>query len=161
MPSFDIVSRVDLAEVANAVNGVLREISQRYDFKDSRSTLEHKDGVITILADDEMKLRQLQELLKGHCARRKVDANALDFAKPERAAGQALRQTVTLKQGIDRELAKRLIKDIKGLKFKVQASVQGDELRISGKKRDELQKVIAHVKGLDVDRPLQFRNFRD
>lgn len=161
MPSFDIVSRVDPAEVTNAVNGVLREIGQRYDFKNSRSTLDYKDGVITILADDDLKLRQLQELLKGHCTRRKVEAAALDFAKPEHAAGQALRQTVTVKQGIDRELAKRLIKDIKGLKFKGQASVQGDELRVSAKKRDDLQRVIAHVKSLDVDRPLQFRNFRD
>lgn len=161
MPSFDIVSKTDLAEVDNAVQNVLREIETRYDFKGSRTTLEHKDGVITINADDDLKLKQIHELLTGHMVRRKVDHRVLDFQTPEPAAGQAVRQTVLIKQGIDKELAKRLTKEIKGSKMKVQAAIQGDELRITGKKRDDLQACIQFVKGLDIEHPLQYVNFRD
>jgi uncharacterized protein YajQ (UPF0234 family) len=161
MPSFDIVSRLDLAEVDNALAGLAREIATRFDFKGSKSTVTHEDGVLKILADDELKLRQIQELLKVHMTRRKVDPGALDFKPPEKAAGQTMRQTVALRQGIARDIAKRIVRDIKDGKLKVQASIQGDELRISGKKRDDLQDAIALVRGLKIEQPLQYVNFRD
>lgn len=161
MPSFDIVSKTDLAEVDNALDGIRREIAQRFDFKGSKCTLERKEEDITLLADDEPKLKQMQELMKVYFTRRNVDPKALDFKTQERAAGDAVRQVVTVKQGIDRELAKTLTKDIKDSKIKVQVSIQGDELRVSGKKRDDLQEAIALVKKLEVDQPLQYVNFRD
>jgi uncharacterized protein YajQ (UPF0234 family) len=161
MPSFDIVSKTDLAEVDNALDGIRREIAQRFDFKGSKCTLERKENDITILADDEPKLKQLQDLMKVYFTRRNVDPKALDFKDKERAAGDTLRQMVVVKQGIDRELAKTLTKEIKDSKIKVQVSIQGDELRVSGKKRDDLQEAIALVKKLPVDQPLQYVNFRD
>jgi uncharacterized protein YajQ (UPF0234 family) len=161
MPSFDIVSKTDLAEVDNALDGIRREIAQRFDFKGSKCTLERKENDITILADDEPKLKQMQDLMKVYFTRRNVDPKALDFKTQERAAGDALRQVVVVKQGIDRDLAKTLTKEIKDSKIKVQVSIQGDELRVSGKKRDDLQEAIALVKKLPVDQPLQYVNFRD
>lgn len=161
MPSFDIVSKVDLAEVDNAVQNVLREIETRYDFKGSKSTLEHSEGVVTLHADDELKLKQLQELVRGHMARRGIDAGALEFKTHEQAAGQSVRQQVVVKQGLDKELAKRIVKDIKGTKMKVQVAIQGDELRVTGKKRDDLQEVIQFIKGQNIEQPLQYENFRD
>ena len=161
MPSFDIVSKTDLAEVDNAVANLMREVDQRYDFKGSNCRAEHTDGEISLFADDDQKLKQLQELLRGHVTRRKVDAGVLDFKTPERAAGQSVRQNVTVRQGIDSDLARRLVKEIKGAKMKVQVAIQGDELRVSGKKRDDLQAAIGFVKGLEVDLPLEFVNFRD
>ena len=161
MPSFDIVSKTDLAEVDNALAGITREIAQRFDFKGSKCSVERKDASITVLADDDGKLKQMHELLKVHFTRRNVDAKALDYKAVEKAAGNSVRQEVVVKQGIDKELAKRLIKEIKDSKVKVQAAIQGDELRISGKKRDELQEIIALVRKLDVEQPLQFINFRD
>jgi cyclic-di-GMP-binding protein len=161
MPSFDIVSRTELPEVDNAVQGAVREIATRYDFKGSNCSIERADTVLTIRADDDFKLKQVQELLRGHLARRKVDAGSFDFATPEKAAGNTLRQTVTIKQGVDRDLAQQLVKAIKGAKLKVQVAIQGDELRVSGKKRDDLQEAIALVKGLEIEQPLQYVNFRD
>ena len=161
MPSFDIVSKTDMAEVDNAVQGVAREIGTRFDFKGSKCTVERKDALITILADDDMKLRQIQELLKGYMVRRKLDATALEFKEPQKAAGNALRQEVVVKQGIDQALGKRIVKDIKDSKLKVQVSIQGDELRVNGKKKDDLQDAIAFVRGLKIEQPLQFVNFRD
>lgn len=161
MPSFDIVSRTDLQEVDNAVQGAMREISTRYDFKGGNCLIERSDETLKIRADDDFKLKQVQELLRGHMARRKVDAGAFDFAKPEKASGNTLRQTVTIKQGIERDLAQRVVKAIKGAKLKVQVAIQGDELRVSGKKRDDLQDAIELVKELEITHPLQYVNFRD
>ena len=161
MPSFDIVSKTDLAEVDNALAGIAREIATRFDFKGSQCSMERAELVITVLADDDLKLRQMQELLKVHFTRRKVDPGALDYKDPEKAAGNRLRQLVTIKQGIDAELARQLVKELKGTKLKVQAAIQGDELRVSGKKRDELQAAMATVRGLKIAQPLQFVNFRD
>ncbi|MGI8851713.1 MAG: YajQ family cyclic di-GMP-binding protein [Methyloceanibacter sp.] len=161
MPSFDIVSKTDLEEVDNALANMMREMSQRYDFKNSKSKIERKEAEITIDADDDLKLKQMHELLQGHLARRKIDAGILDYKAVEKAAGQSVRQKVLIRQGIDRELAKRLVKDIKDGKLKVQVTVQGDELRVSGKKRDDLQAVIQLVKGLSINLPLQYVNFRD
>lgn len=161
MPSFDIVSRTEIPEVDNAIQGALREISTRYDFKGSKCSIERKDETITINADDDMKLRQVQELLRGYLAKRQVDPGAFDFAKPEMASGNTLRQAVTIKQGVERELAQKIIKEIKGAKMKVQVAIQGDELRVSGKKRDDLQGAIDLVKGMKITHPLQYVNFRD
>ncbi|MDR3435654.1 YajQ family cyclic di-GMP-binding protein [Telmatospirillum sp.] len=161
MPSFDIVSKTDLAEVDNALAGISREIAQRFDFKGSHCSVERKDESITVLADDDMKLKQMHELLKVHFTRRNVDPRALDFKPVEKASGNSVRQLVVVKQGIDKDLAKTLVKELKDSKIKVQASIQGDELRISGKKRDDLQEAIALVKKLPVDQPLQYVNFRD
>jgi uncharacterized protein YajQ (UPF0234 family) len=161
MPSFDVVSRLDLAEVDNALAGIAREIATRYDFKDSKSSVARQEGVLTVVADDDLKLRQIHELLKVHMTRRKVDAGALDFKPAEKASGNMLRQTVTLKQGIDRELAKRLVREIKDSGLKVQAAVQGEELRVTAKKRDDLQAAIALLRGLKIEQPLQYLNFRE
>ncbi len=161
MPSFDIVSRLDLAEVDNALAGLGREIATRFDFKGSKSAVTREKETLTILADDEMKLRQVQELLKVHMTRRKVDPGALDFKPPEKAAGQSMRQTIALRQGIGQDLAKRIAREIKDSKLKVQAAIQGDELRVSGKKRDDLQAAIALLRGLKIEQPLQYVNFRD
>jgi uncharacterized protein YajQ (UPF0234 family) len=161
MPSFDIVSRLDLAEVDNALQGLAREIATRFDFKGSKSSVARDEMALTILADDEMKLRQLQELLKGHMVRRKVDPSALDFKPPEKASGQSQRQIVALKQGIASDTAKEIARAIKDSKIKVQAAIQGEELRVSGKKRDDLQATIALVRGLKIAQPLQYVNFRD
>lgn len=112
-------------------------------------------------ADDDFKLKQVQELLRGHMARRKVDTRAFDFQKPEKASGNSLRQAVAIKQGVDRELAQKIVKLVKSAKLKVQVAIQGDELRVSGKKRDDLQSVMALVKEQDYEHPLQYVNFRD
>jgi hypothetical protein len=161
MPSFDIVSRTEMAEVDNALAGAAREIATRYDFKGSHCAIERAEAVLTIKADDDFKLKQVQEILKTHLAKRKVDAGAFDFQKPEQASGNMLRQTVTIKQGIERELAQRIVKEIKAAKLKVQAAIQGDELRVSGKKRDDLQDAIALIRGLKITHPLQYVNFRE
>lgn len=161
MPSFDIVSRIDLAEVDNAIAGITREIATRFDFKGSKCTIERKEGEIALVADDDLKLKQMHELIKVHLTRRKVEPGALDFQKPEKAAGNTLRQTVMLRQGIDAALAKQLVRELKDSKLKVQTAVQGGELRITGKQRDDLQAAIALVRGLKIEQPLQYLNFRE
>lgn len=164
MPSFDIVSKVDLQEVDNAVNSVVREIDQRYDFKGSKCSVERqkeKENEIVVLADDNYKLEQIQMMLKGHFTRRKIDAKSLDFGKAEAASGNSLRQSIKVKQGVDQDVAKKIVKEIKGKKIKVQASIRGDEVRVEGKKIDDLQEVIGFLRGMDLDLPLQFVNFRD
>ena len=161
MPSFDIVSEVDMAEADNAVQNVTREIGTRFDFKGSKSTIEIKDGIITISADDDLKLRQMHEILQGNMQKRGIEPGSLDYQKVEQAAGQSVRQNVLLKNGIDKELSKKIVEEIKGGNSKVPAVIQGEELRVTGKKRDDLQDVIAFVKGLKIEQPLQFKNFRD
>jgi uncharacterized protein YajQ (UPF0234 family) len=161
VPSFDIVSRVDLAEVDNAIAGINREIATRFDFKGSKCSIERTEGEITVVADDDLKLKQMHELIKVHLTRRKVEPSALDYQKPEKAAGNTLRQTIALRQGIDAALARQLVREIKDSKLKVQAAVQGGEVRITGKKRDDLQAAIALVRGLKIEQPLQYLNFRE
>ena len=161
MPSFDIVSRTKMTEVDNAVQGAMREIGTRYDFKGSSSTIERNDETLLIKTEDDLKLKQVQELLRGHMAKRKVDVGVLDFKEPEKAFGNSLRQTVLVKQGIERDLAQKIVKTIKGSKVKVQVAIQGDELRVSGKKRDDLQAAIALIKESKIEQPLQYINFRD
>lgn len=162
MPSFDIVSKTDMQEVDNAIQGVTREIAQRYDFKGSKCSVSRKNSEVTILADDEFRLKQVHELIATYLTRRKVDHRALKYKSPESASGGTLRQVATLREGIDQETAKYITKEIKAQKIKVQVAIQGDELRVSGKKKDDLQTVIAFCKELKkVDQPLQFENFRD
>ena len=162
MPSFDIVSKTDMQEVDNAIQGVTREIAQRYDFKGSKCSVARKETEVTILADDEFRLKQVQDLIVTYFTRRKVDPRTLKYKTPETASGGTLRQLANLREGIDQETGKYITKEIKAQKFKVQVAIQGDELRISGKKRDDLQEVITFCKELKkVDQPLQFENFRD
>lgn len=161
MPSFDIVSKTELAEVDNALAGITRDVAQRFDFKGSKCSVERSEQMITVLADDDAKLKQMHELLKVHFTRRDVDPKALDYKTVEKAAGNTVRQQIRIKDGIEKDLAKTLVKEIKDSKIKVQVSIQGDELRVSGKKRDELQETIAMLRKLEVDQPLQFINFRD
>jgi len=161
VPSFDIVSRVDLAEVDNAVAGMIREIATRFDFKGSKCTIERNEGMLTLRADDELKLKQMHELLRVYLTRRKVESGALDYQATEKASGNTVRQTILLRQGVGADLARQLIREIKDQKLKVQVSVQGEELRVAGKKRDDLQAAIAAVRGLKLEQPLQYLNFRD
>ena len=162
MPSFDVVSRTDLPEVDNALQSAMREIATRYDFKGSSCSIERSDEILTIRADDELKLKQVQELLRGYLAKRKVDHRALDYGEPEKASGNTIRQIIVIRQGIARNLAQKMVKELKGAKLKkVQVAIQGNELRISGKKRDDLQAAITLIKNMKPDQPLQYVNFRD
>ena len=161
MPSFDIVSKIDMPSVLNALDGVRKEINTRYDFKGSICEVEHQDDKIIIKADDELKRRQVEELLVTHLTRKKVDSGALEFSKAEAASGNSIRQEVIIKQGVDRETAQKIVKSIKASKSKTQTSIQGDEVRVSGKKRDDLQDAIKLIKDLNLKQPLQYENFRD
>jgi cyclic-di-GMP-binding protein len=161
LPSFDIVSRIDLAEVDNALAGMNREIATRFDFKGSKCSIERKEGSLSIIADDDLKLKQMHELLKVHMTRRKIEPGALDYKSPEKASGNTLRQTIALRQGVGADLARQLIREVKDCKLKVQVSIQGDELRVTGKKRDDLQGAIAAIRGLKLEQPLQYLNFRE
>ena len=161
MPSFDIVSKADLSSVLNAIDGVQREINTRYDFKGSQSKVEFKENIITIIADDELKRKQVEELIITHVTRKKVDAKFLSFGKIEIGNNNTIRQNVEILSGIQRENAQKIIKEIKQMKNKVQIQIQGDELRASGKKRDDLQSTITFLKTKFANLPLQFINFRD
>jgi uncharacterized protein YajQ (UPF0234 family) len=163
MPSFDIVCKVDLQEIDNAVNSVLRELKNRYDFKGAifEITVDSKENKINIHAEDAYKLGQIGDSLKVYCTKRGIDARSLEFEKEEKASGNSLRQAIKIKQGIDSESAKKITKFIKDKKLKVQASIRGEEVRVEGKKRDDLQEVMAEIKNCGLDLPLQFINFRD
>lgn len=161
MPSFDIVNKTDMQEVDNAVNSVKREIDNRYDFKGTSCSITQSDEEITILAGDDYQLGQIQDMIKVHITRRKMDAKVLDFQKKEAASGNSVRQLVKIRQGIDKDTAKIIVKAIKDTKIKVQPSVRGEEVRVDGKKIDDLQEVIALLKEKDFEVPLQFINFRD
>jgi cyclic-di-GMP-binding protein len=160
--SFDIVSEVDLQEVDNAVNQAKKELAQRYDFKDSKSSLEYDRDkkIITIIADDDFKLRSLREILATRLAKRGISLKSLKFKDPEKAFEGTFRQIAELSIGIDKEKAKELIGIIKGLGVKVQTQIEGDKLRVSSPKKDDLQSVIAHLKTLDFPVPLGFCNYR-
>lgn len=163
MPSFDIVSKIDLQEIDNVVNSTLRELTNRYDFKGSPFSIElkTKENLINISADSEYKLGQIVESLKVFSVRRNVDPRALDVQKEEKAGGNTFRQEIKLKNGIEQEIAKKIVKQIKDEKMKVQASIKGDEVRVDGKKRDDLQEAMSLLRGSNYDIPLQFINFRD
>ena len=161
MPSFDIVSKTDLAEVDNAINGAMREITTRYDFKNSQSKISRESDEIELMAEDQYKIDQVQQIFRTHLVKRKVSTGAFDFLKIEDAKGGMLRQKSKIIQGIDREISQKINKIIKNSKFKVQFAIRGEELRITGAKRDVLQEVIQTIKNLEIKQPLQFINFRD
>ena len=161
MPSFDVVSKTDLAEVDNALNGVARKINQRFDLANTKCAVVRSDDSLTLTADDNMKMTQVQELLKKYLAMRKVELGALDWGEPQAAAGSSLRETVSIKQGIDSDLGRKITKEVKSAKMKVQLAIQGNELRVTGKKRDDLQEVITFIKDMKNTQPLQFVNYRD
>ncbi len=161
MPSFDVVSVTDMQEVDNALQSAVREITTRFDFKGAKATMTREDKVITILADDTTRHKAMVEMLKGHFTRRKLDAKAMDFGTMEAASGNMVRQKVTIKQGIEQEEAKKITKAIKESKSKVQATIRGDELRVDGKKRDDLQEAMQLIRELNMEIPVQFVNFRD
>ncbi len=160
--SFDIVSEVDLAEVRNAVNQAMKEVIQRYDFKgvESHITLDEKQSQLVLATADKFYLKPLTELLRLKLARRDVPLKALDFGPVEPAAKDSVRQTVTLQQGIPLEKAREIVKFIKGMKLKVQAAINGDLVRVSGRDRDTLQQVIAALKEHDFGIDMQFTNYR-
>ena len=160
MPSFDTVSEVDLHEVSNAVYQANREIGNRYDFKGSSARVVQAEDQLTIQADNEFQLNQVKDILHLKLAKRGVDLGSLEEGKLETTINQA-RQTLRVQQGIPQDIAKRIVKLVKDARLKVQASVQGDKVRVSGKNRDDLQKVIAMLKGAAIDLPLQYNNFRD
>ena len=161
MPSFDIVSKTDLAEVDNAINSAMREITTRYDFKNSQSKISRESDEIELIAEDQYKIDQVQQIFRTHLVKRKVSTGAFDFLKIEDAKGGMLRQKSKIIQGIDREISQKINKIIKNSKFKVQFAIRGEELRITGAKRDVLQEVIQTIKNLEIKQPLQFINFRD
>lgn len=160
MPSFDIVCEVDQHEVANAVDQANRELTTRFDFKGIDASFELKDNEITARAPSDFQVQQMQDILKSKMTKRDIDVKALDYQDINAQLHQAT-QVIQVKQGIDQPTAKKIVKLIKDQKMKVQASVQGDQVRVTGKKRDDLQAAIAMLKEQDLDLPLQFQNFRD
>ncbi len=160
MPSFDVVSEVNMHEVANAVDQANREVGTRFDFKGSNAKYELEGAEITMEAEAEFQLKQMLDILQTKLSRRGVDIECLEVHEPE-IRGKRAHQRVTLRQGVDKELAKQIVKRIKEGKFKVQAAIQGEKVRVTGKKRDELQQVIALLREAKFGLPLQFENFRD
>lgn len=160
--SFDVVSEVDDQEVDNAVNQTKKEVEQRYDFKGSNTkvTLNLKEHTILLETSDDMKLRALKEILDGKMIKRSISLKALDYQKVEQASGASLRQTVKIKNGLESEQAKEVTKLVKETKMKVQAAIQGDAVRITGKSKDDLQTAIQQLRAHEFDFPLQFTNFR-
>jgi uncharacterized protein YajQ (UPF0234 family) len=161
MPSFDIVSEDNQVEVNNAVDQANKEVSTRFDFKGSDARIEHKDKVLTLHADDDFKLQQVTDILTGKLTKRTVDVRSLKYGDVEKVSGNKVKQTITVRTGVEQELSKKIVKILKDSKLKVQGSIQGDAVRVSSAKRDELQNAIALVKKSITDFPLQFTNFRD
>ena len=161
MPSFDIVSEVNQVEVRNAVDQANKEIATRFDFKGSDARAELAEKALTLYADDDFKLKQVTDIVTAKLGKRGVDLRALDYGKVEKVSGNKVKQPVTVRTGVETELAKRIVKLLKDSKMKVQASIQGDAVRVSGAKRDDLQQAIALVRKSIADFPLQFGNFRE
>lgn len=158
--SFDIVSEVDRQEITNAVQQAIREIENRFDFKGSKSDIKHDGDTLTLISDDDFKLKNVVDILEGKMVKRNIDLKSLKYGKIEAAAGDTVKQVVTIQQGLDKELTKELIKTIKNSKIKVQAQIQGDQIRVTGKDRDDLQAIIKLLREQDFDVPLQFSNYR-
>jgi uncharacterized protein YajQ (UPF0234 family) len=161
MPSFDIVSEVDKQEVRNAVDQVNKEVGARFDFKGSDARVEQSDYQLTVYADDEFKLEQILDILRTRLTKRNVDVRCLDKGQVEKISGNKVKQLVTVKTGLETELAKKIIKQIKDSKLKVQASIQGEAVRVTGAKKDVLQEAIQLIRKSIDSFPLQFQNFRD
>lgn len=160
MPSFDIVSEIDMHELSNAITQTNREISNRFDFKGSDANVEQNEDSLNLHAANEFQLKQMQDVLHKKLAKRKIDLGSFEALEPE-IQNQRARLPVKIKQGIDKELAKAIIKTIKSTKIKVQASIQSEQVRVTGKKRDDLQQIIDLLRDKDMGLPLQFINFRD
>lgn len=160
MPSFDVVSKIDNHEVTNAVDQTNREIGTRFDFKGTDARAELSKNTITLIAPTDFQLKQVDEILRNKLAKRQVDVRSLDYKDADVKLNEA-RQTVEVKQGIEADKAKKIVKLIKEGSFKVQAAIQGDQVRVTGKKRDDLQAVIAFLREAKLELPLQFENFRD
>ena len=161
MSSFDVVSRLDFQEIDNAIGNSLREIGTRYDFKGSHTTIERSEQQLTVITDDDLKLRQVHDLIITHLVRRKVDTLCLKDGLKEKASGNKIRQVYKLVEGIEQSIAKKITVDIKSSKIKVQVKINGNELRIDGKKKDDLQTVIQMIKDAKLGIPIQFVNYRD
>ena len=163
MPSFDIVSEVNQVEVHNAVDQCNKEVGNRFDFKgsDARVEVDEKQKKLTAFADDEFKLGQLRDVLTGKLAKRGIDVRCLQLEKIEKVSGNKVKQDIGVRQGVEQEMGKKIVKLIKDSKLKVQASIQGDAVRVAGSKKDALQESIALVRKSISDFPLQFKNFRD
>ena len=161
MPSFDIVSEVNQVEVRNAVDQTNKEVSTRFDFKGSDARVESKESVLTLYADDEFKLKQVNDILIGKLAKRGVDTRCLKYGDPEKVSGNKVKQALTVRTGVEQELAKKIQRLVKDSKIKVQAAIQDEKVRVSGTKRDDLQAVMALIRKEIADMPLSFNNFRD
>lgn len=160
MPSFDIVSKVEMQEVDNAVNQTIKEITQRYDFKKSKSEVTQEKETIKILTEDDFRLKAIIDILQSKCLKRGISVKTLQLGSVEPASGGMVRQLITIQQGISKEKGKEVIAAIKETKLKVQAQIQDDQVRVTGKNIDDLQEVIQLLKGKDLDIEMQFINFR-
>ena len=162
MPSFDIVSKVDMQELDNAVNNTVKEIASRYDFRNTKTTVEidKKEKLIKMVTADEMKMKALEDMLSAHFVRRKVNPKCLDFKKIEPTSQGYLKREIKIKEGIEKETAQKIVKIIKELNLKVQAAIQDDQVRVTGKKIDDLQEVIQALRARDLDIPLQYVNMK-
>ena len=158
--SFDVVSRVDRQELDNALNQTRKEIENRFDFKHSKTSIDFDGKKITLISDDELKMKNVVDVLQGKAVRRGIDIKSFEFGTLEPAAGSTVRQTVTLRSGIGKEQSKALMERIKSLKLKVNAQYQDEQIRVTGKNKDDLQKVIASLRSMEFELPLQFVNYR-
>ena len=161
MPSFDVVNRLDYQEIDNAIGNASREIGNRYDFKGSNATIDRKDNELIAITEDELKLKQVHDLIITHLVRRKVDPLCLVKEKKEKASNNKIRQIYKLAEGIEQAIAKKIVSDVKKTKVKVQVKINGNELRVDGKKKDDLQSVMQMIKESKISIPIQFINFRD
>ncbi|HHF3023523.1 TPA: YajQ family cyclic di-GMP-binding protein [Vibrio diabolicus] len=160
MPSFDIVSEIDTVELRNAVDNANRELSTRFDFRNVNASFELVEENVKMSAEGDFQLKQMRDILRSHLAKRNIDANAMDAQDPD-VTGKNWHQTLLFRQGIDTPTAKKVVKLIKDAKLKVQASIQGDKVRVNGKKRDDLQATMAAIREAEMGIPFQFNNFRD
>ena len=161
MPSFDVVSEVNQVEVRNAVDQANKELGTRFDFKGSDARVEYDGKALTLFGDDDFKLRQITDIVVGKLTKRQVDIRSLKYGDAEKIAGNKVKQSVTVRTGVEQELAKKLVRLLKDSKLKVQGSIQGDAVRVSGAKKDDLQAAIALMRKSITDYPLQYQNFRD
>ncbi|THB63935.1 MAG: YajQ family cyclic di-GMP-binding protein [Gammaproteobacteria bacterium] len=160
MPSFDIVSEIDMHEATNAVDQANREVANRFDFKGTDSSFTLNDGIITMTSESDFQLDQMRDILFSKLSKRKIELGCLDIGKME-TAGKGVKKNITMKQGIESDLAKKIVRLIKDKKLKVQAAIQGEKIRVTGKKRDDLQSAIQILKESGIEQPLQYNNFRD
>lgn len=160
MPSFDVVSEIDTHELTNAIDQCNREVSNRFDFKGTNSRVERKDFMLTLIGPGEFQIQQMTDILLAKLAKRGIDVGCLEYDKIQENINES-RQEITVRQGLDKDLARKIVKLMKNTKLKIQSSIQGEQVRITGKKRDDLQEAIAFLKEQDLGQPLQYSNFRD